>query len=162
MSAKRYPENAAHVKASGRVLPLRPAESQEDVEVLVPRRLPRIPPGDYEAVSVAVRRYQAFTRFVLRLDLDVFDGKATGGRILARLPYYMRWPGKRPAPTSKLGRLLHVTGLEGKRGQRVALSVLTRKLFRVRVADAAHDSEGNSLPTEHTYSVVSEILERLA
>jgi len=150
------------------IIPTTPEPEQapatwQSVEVVVPSRLPWIRPGDYEAVSVGLRRYQCYKRLVLRLDFDVFEGSAVDGGLLARLPYYMRWSGKKPAPTSKLGRLLQVAKLQPSRGDRPrSLSVLARKLWRVRVADAERDSEGLELVGDNVYSVVKQVLERLA
>jgi hypothetical protein len=132
------------------------------VEVVVPPGLPRILPGDYEAVSVGLKKYECFKRQVLRLDFDVFRGPVTNTELLARLPYYMRWTGKRPAPTSKLGRLLQVAKLEPTRRDRPRnLSELAHKLWRVRVADAKKDSEGHELAGDTRYSVITQVLERL-
>jgi hypothetical protein len=135
----------------------------QSIEVVVPTRLPWIRPGDYEAVSVGLKRYECYKRLVLRFDFDVFEGSVVNGELLARLPYYMRWSGKKPAPTSKLGRLLQVAKLEPTRRDRPQnLSVLARKLWRVRVADAEKDSEGLKLVGDNVYSVVKQVLERLA
>lgn len=138
-----------------------PTGEWQALEVVVPRRLPRIPPGEYEAVSIGLKRYDFSGRKVLRLDFDVFEGEAGLGHRLARLPYYMRWTGKRPAATSKLGRLLHVARLESSRGRLVSLTALAHKLFRLQVADAEHDSTGNPLTAETSYSIVKQVLERL-
>jgi hypothetical protein len=151
---------------SASVIPLGPPDPApggdwQSLEVVVPRRLPRIPPGIYEGVSVGLRRYEFSRRPVLRLDLDVFAAAAFDSEILARLPYYMRWTGKKPAPTSKLGRLLHVARLEPSRGRPVSLTALKGRLWRIRVDDAQHDSQGQPLTEATTYSVVSSILELL-
>lgn len=138
-----------------------PAGEWQALEVVVPRRLPRIPPGEYQGVSIGLKRYEFARRTVLRLDFDVYEGDAGLGPHLARLPYYMRWLGKKPAATSKVGRLLHVARLESSRGRPVSLTVLAHKLWRIQVADAEHDSKGNPLSPETTYSIVKQVLERL-
>lgn len=134
----------------------------QTLEVVVPRRLPRISPGQYQGVTIGLKRYEFARRTVLRLDFDVFDGDVGLGRRLARLSYYMRWPGKKPAATSKLGRLLHVARLEPSRGRPVSLTALAHKIFRIEVADAEHDSGGTPLTPATTYSVVKNVLERLS
>jgi hypothetical protein len=153
---------------SASVHPIRPEpEDWQDLAAVVAKKLPRITPGEYEAVSVTLRRYEAFGRHVLRLELDVYAGSVTDGQApLARLPWYARLPGSgktlKPAATSKLGRLLHLAGVPPSRGKTtVSLSVLAHKRWRVRVEDAAHDSENNPLDEANTYSLVTAILERL-
>jgi hypothetical protein len=153
-------------RVSAEIIPLNAdveAATWQSIDVVVPPQLPRIAPGDYEAVSVGLKKYECFKRLVLRLDFDVFKGPATNGEMLARLPYYMRWSGRKIAPTSKLGRLMQVAKLEPSRRDRPQnLSVLARKLWRVRVADAKKDSEGFELAGDNVYSVVTQVLERLA
>ena len=111
-------------------------------------------------MTVGCQRYEAFRRQVLRFDFDVYEGDLTDGVLLARLPFYIRWA-KRPAPTSKLARFLHVARMEPSRGRPVSLSALRGKLFRIRVVDAEKDAGGHPLTPETTYSVVAEVLERL-
>ena len=153
---------------SAEIIPLNPdpdpvPAAWQSLEVVVPPGLPRISPGDYEAVSVGLKKYECFKRWVLRLDFDVFRGPVTDGDRLARLPFYARWTGKRPAPTSKLGRLLQVAKLEPTRRDRSRnLSDLAHKLWRVRVADAQKDSEGHELAGDTRYSVITQVLERLS
>lgn len=150
------------------IIPLNASEAPQPgewqaIEVVVPSPLLRIPEGDYEAVSVGLKKYECFKRLVLRLDFDVFKGPATDGELVGRLPYYMRWSGKKVAPTSKLGRLLQVAKVEPSRRDRPQnLSVLARKLWLVRVADAKMDSEQAQLAGDNVYSVVTQVLERLA
>jgi hypothetical protein len=133
----------------------------QPLEVVIPRRLPRIPPGEYQGVSIGLKRYEFSKRIVVRLDFDVYEGDAGLGHLLARLSYYMRWTGKKPAATSKLGRLLHVARLESSRGRPVSLASLAHKLWRIQVVDAEHDSGGDPLTPATTYSIVKRVLERL-
>jgi hypothetical protein len=150
---------------SAEIIPLNqpdppPAGEWQALEVVIPRRLPRIPPGEYQGVSIGLKRYEFSKRIVVRLDFDVYEGDAGLGQRLERLPYYMRWT-KKPAATSKLGRLLHVARLESSRGRPVSLAALAHKLWRIQVADAEHDSGGDPLTPTTTYSIVKRVLERL-
>jgi hypothetical protein len=150
---------------SARIIPISPEPEPatwQPIEVVVPPRLPRITPGEYGAVTVGCRRYEAFRRQVLRLDFDVYSGPVTnGGVVIATVPLYLRWSGKKPTPTSKLGRLLHIARLEPSRRPVSLLSALAHKLWRVNVSDAQHDSKGDPLSEATTYSVISQVLERL-
>ncbi len=140
------------------VVPLHPDAGGLEVEL--PRRLAHIPPGEYQAATVSVKRYTAFQRLVLQIDFDVFRGDIADGVRLARLPLFCRWNGKRPAPSSKLGKLLVTARLEGQKGRAIALSALTKKFFVVRVGDATSDSAGNAL--REPYSVIRDVVARLA
>ena len=104
-----------------------------DLEVVVPADLPRLAPGVYEAVSVWCRRITRFDRTVLEIDFDVYDGDLAAGRVLARLPMFLRWT-KTPTARSRFGRLLRCGGLQPSRGRPVTLQTLERKAWRVRVA----------------------------
>src|SRR5262245_31513840 len=84
-----------------------------------------------------------------------------GGPPLGKVPWFAPWKGSKPSSRSKVGQLVHIAGLEARRGRRVSLSGLRGKLFRIEIADAGHDSQGKQLSPARTYSVVSEILERL-
>lgn len=151
---------------SARVIPISPepdpeATDWQSLEVVPPPKLPRIPPGDYQAVSKGCKRYELFSRMVLRVDFDVYDGDAMAGAVLlARLPHYMRWM-KRPTSTSKLANFLHVAGLKASGRRPVSLNQLANKLWTVRVVDAAHDSTGKPRTAATTYSIIEQVLERL-
>ena len=132
-----------------------------DIEVVVPLPVPRIEPGDYEAVSIACRRISRYNRTVLEIDFDVYAGALIEGRVLARLTLYMNWS-KQPSPKSKLGRLLRCGGLQPSRGRPVTLQALERKAWRVRVIDAQHDPDGVPLTETTRYSLIDGVVERLA
>jgi hypothetical protein len=139
-----------------------PSEPDEwqDVQVIVPQPMPRIAPGVYEAVSVGLKRFEAFKRPVLMIRFDVFEGDMTDGVRLARLPWHCAWK-TRPAPTSKLGRLLCLVGMPPSRGRAVNLRGLAHKLFRVRVDDVKQDAQRRPLTPETTYSVVVDVVAKL-
>lgn len=132
-----------------------------DIEVIVPVPVPRLEPGDYEAVSCSCRRVSRYNRTVLEIDFDVYEGALTDGRVLARLTLYLNWS-KQPSAKSKLGRLLRCGQLEPSRGRPVTLQVLERKAWRVRVIDAQHNQDGTPLTETVRYSIIDDVLERLA
>jgi hypothetical protein len=132
-----------------------------DIEVIVPVPAPRIEPGTYEAVSLSCRRVSRYSRTVLEIDFDVYEGALTDGRVLARLTLYLNWS-KQPSTKSKLGRLLRCGGLQPSRGRPVTLQALERKAWRVRVIDAQHDQDGTPLTETARYSIIDDVLERLA
>lgn len=150
---------------NGNVLPLPTPEPEEGgiFEIKLPPPLPRIPPGRYQARSVEFKRFVAFNRENLRLDFDVFDGDATRGIVLAQIPMFMRWPGKKVlSPNTRLARLFYLAGIRPQRQSKLSLSPLQHKLWRVVVNDAGKDSEDQELPEPVRYSVITQVLERLA
>lgn len=144
-------------------LPGQPTEEWVQVDVVLPPPSPRIPPGTYQAVSIKLTREEAFRRLNGRLEFDIFDGPAEHGAVLARLPFFFRWPAKKKtlAPNSKLARLLYVAGIRPDRHRRISLDVLRHKLWRVEVGDAEKDSMGLDLMASSTYSVVKCVVEKL-
>jgi hypothetical protein len=143
------------------------AEEWADVAYKIPAPLPHIPPAAYQARSVALKRRDAFKRSTLVLEFDVYRGDYMHNVVLAPLPMYVRLPGAAGvSPHSKLARLFHVFYFGGQTlprwGSRLPLNVLKNKLWRVEVADADQDSEGRDLPEATKWSVVVQVLERLA
>jgi hypothetical protein len=132
-----------------------------DIEVEVPAPAPRLEPGEYEAKSRLCRRISRYSRTVLEIDFDVYEGAFVEGRVLARLPLYLNWS-KQPSAKSKLGRLLLCGGLQPVRGRPVTLQALEDKAWRVRVIDAQHTQDGTPLTEMTRYSLIDDVLERLA
>jgi len=133
------------------------------VEVRLPPPRPRVEPGIYQAISVSLTPFNAYDRRNLELGFDVFQGDATDGVLLARLPMFLRLPGKRGlSPNSKLARLLYVLGVKPTRWTRVDLNVLRGKLWSIEVGDADRDTTNAGLPAGLAYSVVKRVISRLA
>lgn len=139
--------------------PSEPDDWQE-LAVIPPEPLPHIPPGQYQAVSIGLKRYESFKRPILMIRFDVFQGDMTNGVRVARLPWYCAWKG-RPAPTSKLGRLLALMGIAPARGRPVSLRGLAHKHVLVRVADVTQDAQQRPLPEENWYSTVADVVAKL-
>jgi hypothetical protein len=138
----------------------------QDLVVKVPAPRPRITPGSYEARSVSLTKFSAFNRMNLELGFDVFQGPAVNGVVLARIPLYTRLPGpKGLSPNSKLARLFHLLhhgSATPTRWGRLPLAALRNKLWRVVVADAEKDVNDETLPEKLRYSVIQQVVERLA
>ncbi len=150
------------------VIPIAAPEPEGEwlhVVVKVPPPRPRIAPGAYQARSATLTKFNAFNRVILEFGFEVYRGEATDGIVLARIPHFVRLPGpKGLAPSSKLARLLHVAyhGQTPPRWGKLSLSALQHKLWRVVVADAEKDTNGQELPERLRYSVIAQVLERLA
>jgi hypothetical protein len=138
-------------------------ESWADVQVRLPPPRPRIAPGSYQARSATLTAFDAFNRKNLELGFDVFQGEATDGVLLARIPLFIRMPGKRGlSPNSRLARLLYLLGSQPTRWTKVNLDVLRNKLWFVEIADAEQDSNNDKLSPQLAYSVIKRVISRLA
>jgi hypothetical protein len=135
----------------------------DDVEVKLGPKRPRIAPGLYEAVSVSLRTFSAFNRENLELGFNVFDGAATDGVVLARIPKFFRKParGKPLPPGSDLAAMFYLLGQSPRRATATNLRTLRGKLWRVEIADADFDSRQRKVATNESYSVVRRVVERL-
>lgn len=149
------------------IIPIQPepGDEWEDLAVRVPAPRPRIAPGVYEARSATLRKFTAFKRLNLEIGFDCFRGDAPHGVILARVPLFVRCPGpKGLSPNSKLARLFYLLyhSQNPPRWGRLPVSTLKHKLWRVLVGDATKNTAGEDLPEPLRYSVITQILERLA
>ena len=134
-----------------------------DVQVRLPPARPRITPGLYQARSASLRIFDAFNRKNLELGFDVFEGEATDGVLLARIPLFIRMPGKRGlSPNSRLARLLYLVGPQPTRWTKVNLDMLRNKLWFVEIADTEQDSKNDKLSPQLAYSVIRRMISRLA
>ena len=135
--------------------PVRPQDPDwADVEVICAGQRPRIPPGRYQARSTTLKKFDAYSRSNLELAFDVYDGDATNGRVLARIPMFLR-DSKHLRPNTKLWRLLSLVGAEPRPRARITLHSLRHKLFVVEINDTKKHSAGPA------YSVVGSVLEKL-
>jgi hypothetical protein len=124
----------------------------------------------YEAKTVDARSFIAFRQRRLVLTFALYAGTFAEGEAIGRVPMYCRLPpkGLRLARSSKLARLFDVAGFSLERRDRIPLARLQHKLFRVRVGDVETSGEPGIdrrpqvLPPAARYSVVREVLERLA
>jgi hypothetical protein len=155
-----------HVSAD--VIPIGEATDdwRDDIVVKVAAPRPRLTPGSYEARSVSLTKFNAFNRLNIELGFDVYEGRAERGVVLARIPLYARLPGARGlSANSKLARLFHLLhhgAATPPRWGRLPLSQLRHKLWRVIVADAMKDTNDEELPERLRYSVIQQVVERLA
>jgi hypothetical protein len=123
--------------------------------------LPRVTPGDYQAVCVAWQGPEwcrSFRRWSLRLEFSLLaedtcvsaffnmGSDATGMHIGRRSRYYAAWS--------------MANGESPRKGQRMAPETFTEPglTYLVRVADAAKDGKGEMKANALVYSRVTEIL----
>jgi hypothetical protein len=155
-----------HAGVSGNLHAL-PGGSQSEPwaegEIRVPAPLPRFPAGVYQARSARLERFPAFERENLALWFELFQGEANRGIILGRVPMFLRLPGKRGlSPRSRLAQLFYLIGVKPQRSSKLPLSVLRDKLWLIRIDDARRDTRGHEVPDSLRYSLVTQVLERLA
>src|SRR5262245_38320725 len=143
-----HPDDA---KAPDNVVPLPALGVWEAVSVRVPPPRPRIPAGQYWAVSVTLETRQQFDRRIVEINFDVFEGDPGTSMVIARVPLFARLPprGDRLSANSRLAVMLHMLGqVRGDRVRRESLDILRNKLWRVLVGDTAQDSSGKLEGTE--------------
>ena len=140
-----------------------PATTDDGLVVAIAQPFRRLPPGIYEARSMTLRRRPGFRRTYLEAWFQIFDGPATSGRVLGRVPAFLPLPagGRELAPSSDLVRWIQLLGVPSRR-DRVPLRTLENKLWRVEVIDVTTNSKGRPLPQPLWYSKIGAILERLA
>lgn len=122
---------------------------------------PLIPSGHYDVRSQQGTIVSTFGRRKLLLNVEIVGGEYDGARIFwaATMPA----PGRRPGISSKFFRAwLLVAGRRPCRGERLSPSMLEGKLLRARVETVTKDYRGYPLPPAGLYSVVRDLLERLA
>lgn len=124
--------------------------------------LPRVSPGDYQAVCVAWQGpewVRAFRRWSLRLEFSLF---ADGTLVSA---FFNMGSDERRPLIGRRSRFYSVWSLANgeapRKGQQMALDTFTEPglLFTVRVADATKDGKSADKPDALIYSRVTEILE---
>jgi hypothetical protein len=149
---------------SANVFPLGERAPQDDgLVVAIAQPFRRFAPGTYEARSMTIRRRSHYKRAYLEAWFQVFDGPATGGRVLGRIPAFFPLPAasRELAPSSNIVRWIQLLGVPSRR-DRVPLRTLENKLWRVQVIDVTEDRQGRPLSEPLWYSKIGTILERLA
>jgi hypothetical protein len=58
--------------------------------------------------------------------------------------------------------LFYLIGVKPQRSSKLPLSVLRDKLWLIRIDDARRDTRGHEVPDSLRYSLVTQVLERLA
>jgi hypothetical protein len=157
-----------HYNVRSDVIPLRQPEAKDDgLVVAIAQPFRRIAPGTYEARSMTIRRRSAYKRTYLEAFFQIFDGPATSGRVLGRVPAFFPLPphGRELAPSANLTRWIQLLGMPSRR-DRVPLRTLENKLWKVEVVDVVHDrgADGKRRPLAESqkYSKIGAVLERLA
>src|SRR5574337_259617 len=126
---------------------------------------PVLPEGEYEAVCTGaeiVELYKFGRSRKLFLHFQVYGGKHAGVRLFL--------PMTAPAKGDKIGRgsklyanYLIANGHPPGRRDRVSLKVFKARLFRVKVKTVCPTFENGRLkPERFHYSIISELLERMA
>lgn len=137
--------------------------SDDEIPLSQPR--PHIPPGIYEAVSRRARKGYVFKRTVFVLEFDLFEpgGIQVGTVPVARgVPCFFRVPPSgRLSPSSKLYRVAQLAGVDLRAG-RLPLRQLIQKAWRVEVADVTENQAKKALDKSQHYSVVADVLDRIA
>lgn len=135
----------------------------EEISLAPPR--PHVTAGTYEAYSRRARKGYVFKRQVLVLEFDLFEpgGFSLGSVPVARaVPCFFRVPPTgRLAPSSKLFRVAQLAGVDLRAG-RLPLRLLVNKAWRVEVRDVSTDQAKKVMDKSQHYSVVADILDRLA
>lgn len=123
--------------------------------------LPRIPPGDYQAVCIGWQGPQwvrSFRRWSLRLEFSLMTGDGTVSMFLNM--------GNDPA-TPEIGRRSRfymawslANGETPRKGQQVSPSTFTEEglVYLVRVTDSLKDAKDTAKPDAMVYSKISDIL----
>lgn len=146
-------------------------EDWPDLEIRTAAPRPRIHPGVYQATSATLEAITVFRARRLVLSFDVFEGDYSAGRVLARVPLFIRLPDKgRPlAPSSKLARLFNLAGASITRRDRLPMNTLRAHLWLIEVGDVTTSHEKDPmtgqprvLPEALRYSVVRFVRERMA
>ena len=120
---------------------------------------PLLPDGIYDAQCLAAEVAQVFRRRVLFLHFQIFGGPHDGARTFMKLNLP---PGRAIGLSSAFYRAWTVaSGTPPRRRDRMSLEVF-RRIFRVRLRTVARDHAGQAKPEILCYSVVAELVERLA
>jgi hypothetical protein len=123
--------------------------------------LPRVPPGDYQAVCTGWQGpewVRAFRRWSLRLEFSLFSedchvsaflnmgADSAGPRVGRRSRFYALW--------------CQANGETPRKGQQMVLGTFTEPglLYLVRVADSVKDGKDEQKPDALVYSRVTEVL----
>ena len=129
---------------------------------------PRIEPGFYNAYCSGVQIYRDprfKRRWVCRLDFDIHDEGMIPRRVAQLAQFLNLGNGEKP----KAGRgseyrrswIIATGGVPGKR-QRMSKRVFRRHLYRVEVRDVQRRADGRAHIPAEVYSVVGQIVERVA
>jgi len=124
---------------------------------------PRLPPGDYTAISRGAKAYfdHQFQRWVCGVQFDIMGDPVSTERI-ARLTWFLNL-GSRPRP--KAGRRtkywtawVRANGGPPKRGDRLSPNVFSGRVAVVRVGDTAKTHDRATVGSEYAYSVVRDVI----
>ena len=153
------PEAVSAPDAAWPALPdLRPARDPD----------PLLPPGDYDAICNAADVRPTFQgRWSLFLTFQIYGSPYDGARVhfIAPLPPRQRGRFARAHPhSSKFYRawIIASGGQRPSRRDRMSLEPFKHKMFRIRVRTVVKDHQQRPLLLSLQYSVVDELLERLA
>src|SRR5262245_44495396 len=121
-----------------------------------------IPEGAYEIRTVRVERSRQWGRTIVYVHCEILGGPHDGTKLFwtaTALP-----PARKRIPlSSKLMRAwIMTTARRPAPGEHPSEGMLVHKRFRVSVETVTRDSRGHPLPAAARYSIVRDLLERLA
>ena len=118
-----------------------------------------IPPGDYDAQVLNIRKITKFNRLMYQMRFQIVSMDPFNGTVLeAWLPFP---DGGKLAKGSKLVRW-YLALEEWGRKDRVSLKAFRGRLLRVTVRTVERDYRQKLLPKSSRYSVVDEVVETVA
>jgi len=128
----------------------------------LPPPLPRIPEGEYVAISRSADVINVFARRVLEMEWEIEGGPYARTRLRGWMPIPAK--GKRPSRSSHIYRLHQLVHQDRplKRGERISLSAFVGKMFRVVVVTVMSDHHKRPLAEGLKYSRVSHVVEKVA
>jgi hypothetical protein len=125
---------------------------------------PRLPPGDYPAISRGAYRYfdGQFKRWVCAVQFDVVS-ESVSMETVARLTWFLNL-GSRAKPragrrTRYWAAWIRANGGPPKRGDRLSPNVFTGRRAIVRVENTAKTHDCGHIESDEAYSVVRDVIE---
>ena len=171
MSAKsqgRQRANASHPDRAnrdrGRCRKRQPNSSIQRVPEIEWAYRPRIPPGDYHAISRTASVYydKQFKRWVCAVQFDIVSDSLLM-ETAARLTWFLNLGSRAKPRASRRSRYwvawVQANGGPPKRGDRLAPRVFMGRLAIVRVEDTSKTHACGKVESEQAYSVIRDVIE---
>ena len=125
---------------------------------------PRLPPGDYQAISRSARTYfdQQFQRWVCAVQFDIVRDSVSMEKI-ARLTWFLNLGSEAKARAGRRTKYwaawIRANGGPPQRGDRLSPKVFSGRVAIVRVEDTAKTHDRGTLDSECAYSVIRDVIE---
>jgi hypothetical protein len=124
---------------------------------------PRIPPGEYPAISrkASIYRDKQFKRWVCAVQFDIVDSQAMN--TIARLTWFLNLGQRVKAHAGRRTKFwaawIRANGEPPKRADRLSVSIFSGRSAIVRVDDTSKTHDCGRIESEQAYSVVRDVIE---